>query len=311
MWRRAVLALPFILAACGDLPQPFRGQPGAMASRLALPPPTRLAVPPPMAALLPNASAELLAGAMAEALVAQDVPAERTSRSRKGDWQLVLTAELRQQQVVPSYSVVDPAGISQGSTEGHPIPIRDWAEGDPATLRQTAADAAPGIVALLSRIDAARRQSDPNSLLNRPARIFVSGVKGAPGDGNRSLDNQMRGRLVDLGLLSQDTAQGADFTVAGEVNTAPGANGTLRIEVQWIVNDARNNEVGRILQINEVPPAAVATYWGDIANAVAKEASGGVRDVVLNSTGARRPQAGQAAAAPPATGGQAAPAGAR
>src|SRR5664279_3210399 len=43
----AALAAPLLLAACGDLPEPFIGNPGAMARRLAMPMTPMLAVPPP------------------------------------------------------------------------------------------------------------------------------------------------------------------------------------------------------------------------------------------------------------------------
>ena len=48
MTRRALLLLPLLLGACGDLPQPFFGRPGTTAAQLAhQPPPARLAVPAP------------------------------------------------------------------------------------------------------------------------------------------------------------------------------------------------------------------------------------------------------------------------
>ncbi len=284
-WLVALLAL-LALAGCGDLPQPFLGRPGATAERLALPPPSRLAVPSPAQSLLPEAGANAWAGAVADALVTEEVPAVAGGTRRRKEWTLVLTAEVRGADVVPSYAVQNPAGESQGLSEGAPVPMAAWASGDPAVLKAAAAQAAPGIASLLNRIEAARRQSDPNSLQNRPARVYFSGVTGAPGDGNSSLPAQMRMKLAALGLVIQDAPKGADFTLAGQVHTAPGAKGTLRIELQWIVSDTKG-ERGRIVQLNEVPPGTLDRYWGDIAVVVATEAAGGVRDVVLASGGTR------------------------
>ena len=196
------------------------------------------------------------------------------------DWRLALAAEWRDGAVVPSYAVLNPAGERQGVSEGQPIAMQAWAEASPATLRLAAADAAPGVASLLSRIEAARRQSDPNSLVNRPARIAFTGVTGAPGDGNASLPAQMRTRLAGLGMVVQDTAKDADFSLVGEVRLAPGAKGAQRVEIQWIVEDATGTERGRILQLNEVPPGTLDRHWGDVAVVVAEEAAGGVRDVV-------------------------------
>ena len=287
MSSRLCLAALLALAACGDLPQPFLGRPGAAAERLAQPPPSRLAVLSPAQSLLPAAGADAWAGAVADALQTEEVPAIAESRQRRGDWLLVLSAEVRGSEVVPSYAVQNPSGEPQGFSEGAPVSTAAWAGGDPAVLKAAAMQAAPGIASLLSRIEAARRQSDPNSLLNRPARVCFTGVTGAPGDGNSSLPAQMRAKLGAMGLVIQDAAGGADFSLAGQVQTAPGAKGTTRIELQWIVTDSRGAERGRIVQLNEVPPGTLDRYWGDIAVVVADEAAGGVRDVVLNAGGGR------------------------
>ncbi len=282
------LPLLLLLTACGNLPQPFFGNPGANGARLAQPPPSRLAVQYPAQSLLPDAAATAWAQAVADALQEQEVPAEARRASTGSEWSLTLAAEIRGADVVPSYTVQNPAGEPQGLSEGAPIPTRDWAAGAPATLKAAAAQAAPGIASLLNRIEAARRQSDPNSLLNRPARVFLAPVTGAPGDGNRSLAAQMRIKLEANGLVVQDTRKDADFEVRGDIVIAPGANRTARVELQWVVSDAKS-ERGRIVQINEVPPQTISSYWGDVAVAVATEAAGGVKDVIVNAGGGRAP----------------------
>jgi len=280
------LAVLILLTACGDLPQPFLGRPGTMAERLSQPPPSRLAIPSPALSLLPDAGADTWAGAVADALKIEEVPAVAGRSRRRSDWTLVLSAELRGTEVVPTYAVQNPSGEQQGFVEGAPVPAANWASGDPAVLKAAAAQAAPAIASMLNRIEAARRQSDPTSLQNRPARIYFTGVTGAPGDGNRSLPAQMQTRLTNMGLVVQDNAKGADFILAGQVQTAPGAGGTMRVELQWIVTDAKG-ERGRIVQLNEVPPGTLDRFWGDVAVVVAEEAAGGVRDVILNAGGAR------------------------
>ncbi len=139
--------------------------------------------------------------------------------------------------------------------------------------------------------------SDPHSLLNRPPVLYFKGVTGAPGDGNVALTRQMTTRLPNLGRRGAGHGAGADFTVAGEVKTAPGAGNTTRMEIQWIVDRRRGRERGRVVQINEVPPARWTSYWGEVAVVVANEAAGGVHEVVLQR-GRRqgRRQAGRAQA---------------
>ena len=280
-----VLAFLMLLlpAACGGLPQPFFGNPGGAANRLAQPPPSRLAVLMPINGLLSSTAAATWARATAGALAKQEIPAA-VSRPDKRDWKLVLAARLRGTMVVPSYTLQNPAGEAQGVSEGEPVAADDWASGQPAVLRAAAAQVAPGIATLLGRVETARRQSDPASLLNRPARIYLAGVTGAPGDGDQSLPAQMRLKLEKAGLVVQDTPTGADYEVKGQVNTAPGANDTTRVELQWAVSDERG-ERGKILQINEVPIRTISPYWGDVAVVVADEAATGVRDVINNANG--------------------------
>jgi hypothetical protein len=288
----AALAL---LAGCGDLPHPFKGMPGANALRLAQPPPARLAIPMPTDSLLADESAKLWSGAVADGLLAQELPATATEPA-PGDWRIVLSAHLDGGNVTPTYTVVDPKGAAQGSVSGPPVPASAWAAGDPTALKAAAGAEVPQILSLLTSIQANEQQSDPHSLLNRPPKLFFAGVTGAPGDGNASLSRLMIARLPTLGDIVQNNPANADFTVRGEIKTAPGATkGTMRVEIQWIVIDAKARESGRVVQINEVAAGSLDSYWGEVAEVVATEAAGGVHEVVLQASG----RGSTPAAAPP------------
>ena len=260
--RALFFALLLLLTGCGGLPQPFFGNPGREGNLLAAPPPARLAVPPPPQSLLSDAGSEAWAKATAKALADLALPASY-GPATKGDWRLVLSATLRGPDVIPAYEVVDPAGASQGTAQGAPVSAEAWSnDGDPI-LQAAATQAAPGIDALLARIQAARLHADPNSLQNRPARVYVAGVTGAPGDGDQSLDAQIKLKLGNYGITVQDTASGADYRVRCEVHTSPGSGGQLKVELQWIVDDARG-ERGKVVQLNEVPGGSLDRYWGEM-----------------------------------------------
>lgn len=276
--RNLVFLLLALLAGCGDLPRPFAGNPGAGGRALLQPPPARLVVVAQPAAMLGGAG-ETLVQNLVDLLVEREVPAI-AGASRPGVWELDITAAPRNGQVVPVYTVLDPAGREKGTAEGPPVAPGPWAAGDRATLRQAALDATPRIAALLTRIEADRKRSDPTSLVNRPARIYVQPVTTAPGDGNTALTTQMRREFQKLGLTVQDSAANADFTVQGVVVVTPLAGKMERFEIQWIVTDAAGKERGKVVQLNEIPAGTLRGLWADVAVVIAQEAAPGVRDVM-------------------------------
>ncbi|NKE46112.1 hypothetical protein HB662_15100 [Roseomonas frigidaquae] len=301
--RRFLLFAPLALAACSGLPQPFRGRPGAVARRLRLPPGYRVAVPHSTQLLLTDGEATTLSRALAAALVANEVPAV-SGPGLPLDWQLVVAADREAGQVVPRYALRDADGQALGMLVGRPVPASEWAEGGTALLERIASEAAAPLANLVGRIDAQRRTGDESAVGGGPPVLRLLPVRGAPGDGNRSLTARMRDSLAGLGFRVQDEAQGAQFAVQGEVTVAASGPGLQRVEIVWIVSRRDGEDLGRVLQLNEVPANTLNGLWGDVAFVVAEEASGGVRDVVFNAggfPGAANAAAQAGAAATPAT----------
>lgn len=278
------LLLLLLLTSCGELPEPFLGNPGAAGRLLAQPPAPRLAVPPPTTALLPDAANGMMANTLASALQAQNVPAI-AGPAKRSDWKLMTSARLQGPNVIPEFTVVDPAGAVRGRAEGAAVPAAAWSVASSAVLRDSATEAAPRIALMLTNIETAIEHANPNSLYNRPARVMVADVTGAPGDGDRALTNQMRLRLAALGPEVQTEPANADFLVIGHVRVVPTANRKQRVEIQWIVKTGAGDERGRVVQLNEIPAGSLDRKWGDVAVEVATEAAGGVNDVLRRQTG--------------------------
>jgi len=283
------VALPMVLSACGDLPEPFLGNPGATARRLAVPAVPMLAVPPPSQALLdPRADGDF-ADLLALSLQHQEVPT-LAREPRKGDWKLAVTAERKGDEVVPRYAVLDPNGHEEGAITGSASSASGWTSGSPRTLGQAAEDAVPKIVALMMSIRATRDRADPNSLLHRVAKIYVPEVTGAPGDGNLMLTKQIRARLAEMGPLVQLRPDNADFIVKGTVAITPLPKGQQQVEIAWTVTRPSGVMSGKVSQLNAVPAGSLDQFWGDVAVVAAQEAAGGIDRVVERFIG-REPAA--------------------
>ncbi len=302
--RRGALAGLFGLAACGDLPQPFRGQPGLVASRLARPPAYRLAVTVPAGTLPTAAQADALSRVLVEALTAQEVPAV-AGDPWPLDWVVEVAAARQPSGVAPRYVLRDADGASLGEAMGSAVPLRDWQIADEEVLRRAATEVAPRLATLVARADALRRTGDERAAGAAPPVVRLLPVRGAPGDGNRSLTARMGERLATLGFQVQDQAEAAEYAVQGVVEMGPAARGQQRIEVVWTVSRRDGYDLGRVVQLNEIPAGSLNGLWGDVAFVVADEAAGGVRDVITNAGGQAVPGQGTsggaaAPAAPPA-----------
>jgi hypothetical protein len=280
----ALLAACLALAGCGDLPRPFAGRPGLRAMELSVPPPPRLVVPPPSDGLLPAHDARAWAHETSDALVAQEVPAF-DGAPHPGDWVLRLAASLHGITVQPRYSLIDPKGADRGDVDGVPVPAAVWAQGGLVALRQNAADAAPQVLALLRAVDATMKQSDPNSLYNRPARIFFAGVTGAPGDGDATLARGMRIKLPQTGDQLVARGKPADFVLRATVKVSDEPGGQQQVEIHWLVSDPAGRLAGDVAQGHDIPRGTLDHYWGDVADVVTEEAAGGVHEVITNFSG--------------------------
>lgn len=275
-----LLAVALLPAACGDLPEPFIGNPGATARLLAMPiTPPMLAVPPPDGALLGARAKDDFAELLALSLQNEEVPS-LARKPEKKDWQLRVSAQRSGDLVVPRYAIFDPSGHEQGTIDGGPLSASGWTTGAPTTLGPAAKDAAPKILALMLSIRRVRDRADPNSLVNRVAKLFVPIVTGAPGDGDTALTRMIRTDLAQLGPLVQLTPDGADFIVTGKVTVTPLPGAQQQVEIAWTVTWPSGKVLGKVSQLNSVPAGTLDMYWGDVASAVAQEASGGINAVV-------------------------------
>lgn len=271
------------LSGCGTLPEPFYGNPGAEGAKLATPPPPVLIIPPPGGALLTDDAAGLYANDLATALVNYDVPSIARPAA-KTDWTLTATAVLSGNNVIPSYAITGPDGKSYGSQTGHPVSAEAWSNGDPKTLADAANADAPGLTKLLTNVNATVQQSNPQSLENRPARLFLGAVTGAPTDGDDALALNLARDLPGIDTVMVDTPSQADFVITGAIQSQPEPHQQILVQLAWTIRDSNNRVIGKVFQFHGLDPSDITPHWGDVAAAAASEAASGILNVVTNAT---------------------------
>jgi hypothetical protein len=281
--KRVVMSLPLLLGACGTLPEPFYGDPGSAGAKLAVPPAPVLVIPSLSAAGLGEASGQVYAGDLAAALNVLDVPSI-AGAVKPAEWRLSAIASTSAGFVTPTYDVIGPDGRDYGEQTGTPVDAGAWAAGDAATLNHEATADALAIANKLAAINAQVQQSNPNSLENRPPRVFLGTISGAPGDGDNALMLAMRRDLPGSDTEMVSDPASADFTVTGHVKTQPDENKQILVELDWVVQDSSERKIGQVTQLHDLSPRDIEPYWGDVAAAAAAEAAAGVNEVITNAT---------------------------
>jgi hypothetical protein len=275
--RLGLLVMLAALVACQPLPQPFADDAPPPGSPLIQTPRDGAGVMVRPVAGLPEPLGTTVAEAMAQALQESDVAAS-TQLASKASQSLVGTAEERtdgpRANVALHWELRDPDGTVLGTQEqSFDAPLAAWRAGEPALLKRVAKSAAPKIADLMQDEGTrAAATSDPP--------VVVRQVRGAPGDGSKSLARAMRTVLRQAKLSVPDgekTAEGAKaFTVDGSVAIAPPGEGKQKVKVTWALFDPEGAQVGQVSQENAVNAGSLDGAWGEVAYAVAGAAADGI-----------------------------------
>lgn len=264
-------ALVGLLAGCALSPRPFQ----AASSHVAAPP--VLFVSADKAAGQGSAT---YARDLAAALATYGVPTT-TDQPKDRNWQLRIMTAQAGAQVTPTYQIIGPDKKIYDQLPGSSIPVKGWTTDDPAVLSQAAAQDASNLSNLLAKLNAKIQLEAPDSLANRPPRLFIGTVTGAPGDGDSTFPADLGHDLSMSGLKLVTDKNAADFSVTGQVKTIPATKADSVIELNWVVHDSNGRLVGQVTQLREVK-AADPTAWSAIAPSVVQEAANGVATVVHN-----------------------------
>lgn len=263
-----------LLAACGDIPQPFRheGINAAVAPRA----PRGVVVRP----VDDSPTATALAQAIVKRLVEAEVPAA-TREVVPGAWVIAAETETGIATKVLRWSLTPPGAESLGGLN-QSLPVDIWAHAGPATIDRLADE----VVAKLSgplHGEVPPAAAGAEAPASKVPVVRLEPLSGLPGDGDKSLGRAMHRILGGMGVRLQEADP--DFIVRGRIALVPGKVGEEILEVAWIVTNARTGEeLGKAAQQGTVPKGRLAGPWGSLAGDIAAGGADGIADIITGTS---------------------------
>lgn len=277
---RTYLLLILLVSACGPLPMPFTKDSSGSRSDLVY-----QSLPPVVAVNAVNGTsipmAKLLAQAVAEELAGREIIAytgDKGSSTHVLDgW--VEGAGQQNTKAAPSHitwalTKRDGELISTFKYEFKASSL-DWDYGSPRLIGEIGEGTAIQIAEILVG------SSDPaEQSVSQRTGLWLEPVIDAPGDGNFSLTHAMAYALGDKGMKIVKSPVEAEFQLKAKVRIDSAISDEQQVNIDWIVSDNDNQEVGRASQKNTVPAGTFNGRWGQSAVWIATAAAGSVRDIV-------------------------------
>lgn len=269
-----------LLAACGPLPKPFQPPPDAPPAALT----ARDAGSGVRVALLEGTAApmaQLLSQSVAADLVARGIPA-----TVEGGEGLRYTLAGRVEELPADQVAGTVARIHWRLTERDAQPFFtfsqdvagtgfDWQYGSPKVIKTVGSDAGRLIAEAVEPEDETLKPVQPVS-----AGVWVQPIKGAPGDGDKSLTRAMRFALMGAKVAVTSERLAARHILSGDVRLGPARDGKQNVEIRWTVSYPDGGQVGNAVQRNQVAAGTFDGRWGETAAIIAAAAVGGVKSVL-------------------------------
>lgn len=264
--RLLSLLLLLLVAACGEMPQPFRHD--GVNAAVAPPGPRAVVVRPPG----DDPSAQSLARAIVKRLMDQDIPAS-TRSATSGSWVLAAETETAIATKILRWRLIAPdGGPPEEFTQTVPAPV--WDKAGPASLDRLADELVAHYASALHG-----EPEKPATTAPRAPTIRIEPLGGLPGDGDSALPKALGIALRRLGMVLAGAE--AELVVRGRVSLVPGRPGEEILDVTWIVTDARTGEErGKAAQQGALPKGRLSGPWGALAGDIAAGGAEGIADII-------------------------------
>ena len=274
----AALTVGFLLAGCGQLPKPFKAEPGGGAESplVALQDSVGVIVLPIEGA--PPGVAGPLADIMAAELRRANVPATtnaivESAYLLEGNARFVPAAGGRGT-VLIDWRVTgrDGSVIEQLATRNR-VAVADWQAAKRISMNAVSEAAVP-------RIADAMQTKFPTAVQTKRPTIAVVAVEGAPGDGNEALQKAFTAVLKNAGLPVASEPGNAVIQIFGKVDVSTQSAEHEKLDIEWILRESDGSEIGRMTQSNSVEKGRATARWGPLAYDVAFAMIDSIADVL-------------------------------
>ena len=193
------------------------------------------------------------------------------------------------------WTLSDASGQTLGSfttSETAPYKVKNpWDALDADTLKRIAASTAASVEKKLEDTEAGStavlntaqpkpekppREATPPGVAPSVTKVFITGVTGAPGDGNVALPNALAVYFgqFDIELVSANSPDA--YVIEGQVKVKSKNAAQDTVQIVWVLKTPKGKELARVAQENAVPTGSLVPRWGRTADYAAEGAADGL-----------------------------------
>ena len=113
--------------------------------------------------------------------------------------------------------------------------------------------------------------------------VWVQPVRGAPGDGDKSLTRAIRYALIRAKVAVTSERLAARHVLEADVRIGALMRGQQAVAISWTLTYPDGRHIGRAIQRNTVPAGSFDGRWGETAVIIATAAVSGIKDVLAQA----------------------------
>jgi hypothetical protein len=282
MLLRVALLLAFaaMIAACGPIPQPFKGSKKVTADVAMLDVPSAVGIAIVPVSGIDGALNADITKAIATQLQAYEIPAEAMALNTGLGFTLqgtlvnpnradgIFTADI-------VWRLKSRTGKEAGFyLQGISLPVPAWDNASPEVASRIGREAAKSIAGI---IDVSTDQAAGGVITTsaarkaeaaKPIRISVKPVDNAPGDGREALQLDTLVTLLINGAKRDDV--NPEVVLMSRVLTEPASNDQDFVTISWRAISQDGTDLGEVKLTNTIPRGSLDGRWGPTAFAIAE-----------------------------------------